>query len=71
MKRCSMIAWLAGAICLANNVAAGGASITASADGYIVKSGDFQNFSEVIPHLEMEWTLLKRMARAEGGRGRR
>jgi CheY-like chemotaxis protein len=30
------------------------------AETYIVKPVAFQNFSAVIPHLEMEWTLLKR-----------
>jgi CheY-like chemotaxis protein len=37
------------------------------AAGYIVKPVDFQNFSEVTPHLRLEWTLKK----PAGGRGER
>ena len=36
------------------------------AETYIVKPVGFQNFSEVIPHLEMEWALIKPM-REEAG----
>lgn len=38
---------------------------------YIVKPVGFQNFSEVIPKLEMEWALLKPAARAAGERAGR
>lgn len=38
---------------------------------YIVKPVGFRNFSEVIPHLEMEWALLKPTAQAFGGKRRR
>ncbi len=41
------------------------------AANYIVKPVGFQNFSEVIPGLEMEWALLKTMAAAAAERAPR
>ena len=35
------------------------------AESYIVKPVGFQNFSEVTPHLELEWTLVKALRRRE------
>lgn len=32
---------------------------TLGAESYIVKPLDFQNFSKVTPHLELEWTLVR------------